>query len=60
MIEDFINEKRMNNILVFDDIYKLVKIKYFKIFIIIQNLLFSHQTYNLNKQIVIYIILESL
>jgi hypothetical protein len=59
MLEDYVKDKNKEKIRVFNELNRLVKTKYYRNFMIIQNIAFCHQTYNINKQILIYIILES-
>ena len=56
-MDDYIQEKTNQNIEIFKEIDKLVNKK---LYIIIQNLSFNHLIYNINKQIFVFIILESL
>ena len=59
LLQDYLNDKKMQNIPTFDEIANLTKTKYYNNFMIVQNICFNHRSYDINKQILVFTILIS-
>lgn len=59
LLLDYLNDKKIEGVDTFSEIRELTKTKYYNNFMIIQNICFNHRNYDMNKQILIFMILDS-
>jgi len=59
LLNDFLQDKKEEHIDTFTEIKSLTKSKYYNNFLIIQNICFNHRNYDMNKQILVFMVLES-
>jgi len=59
LLNDYLEDKKRDNVVTFNEITNLTKSKYYNNFIIIQNICFNHRNYDMNKQVLVFEVLES-